>query len=109
MAKQTVAQTENMTLGRKTFMEGFNLKTEVEKLLKKNGISYKRIVHHIEDPYEKRHYKKEFVGQCLWIYQKDNSSATLSHIRIPGILVRQTDLIDAPEGWLEEYLQTALD
>lgn len=96
------------TLGRKTFNNGYNLKTEVENILKKNGIGYKRIVHKVEDPYEKRRYKPEYVGQCCWIYQNDRSEI-LRNIKLPGILVKQSDFVDAPENALEDYLISVLD
>jgi len=100
----TAAQVE--TLGRKTYDQGYNLKDEVKTIMDKNGIKYHSIVHKIEDPYEKRRFKPEFVGQCVWIYQ--NEKRLLSGTR-SGVLVKQTDLIDAPAGWLEEFLKTALD
>ena len=97
---------KNETLGRKTYNEGYNLKDEVKKLLDKNGIKYHSIVLKIEDPYEKRRFKPEFVGQCVWIYQTEKR--LLSGTR-SGVLVKQTDLIGAPAGWLEEFLKTSLD
>ena len=94
------------TLGRKTYKEGYNLRSEVKAILDKNGIKYHSIVLKVEDPYEKKRFKPEFVGQCVWIYQ--NMKRLLSGTR-SGVLVKQTDLIDAPAGWLEEFLKTSLD
>lgn len=95
-----------LTLGRKSYNEGYNLKDEVKAILDKNGISYRSLRHMVEDPYEKRRFKPEYVGQCVWIYQNDT---TLSSGRKVGVLVKQTDVNGAPEGWLEEFLKTALD
>lgn len=97
---------EKVTLGRKTFNDGYNLKDEVTAIMDKNGIKYTKVVHHIEDPYDKRRYRPEFVGQSVWIYQ--NKEHLTSGFR-GGVLVKQTDIAEAPAGWLEEYLKTALD
>lgn len=82
--------TKRLTHGRKTYEEGFNMKTYVQKMLKRLGVEAK-LRHYVEDPYQKNRFKPEYVGQCVWIYPYK----TVGGIRLKehcGILLRQEDL-----------------
>lgn len=88
-----------ITLGRKTFESGYNFKNIVKAEIEKQGIQYTRMVHHIEDPYQYKRYKSEYVGQSVWVYQKDSDM---------GVLFLQTDFIDTPDNFLSQQIELLL-
>lgn len=71
-------EAKELTRGIESFNKGFNLKEAISELLKKNKIEYKRIVFYKESPYQKKKYKKEFVGQEVWVMDKNDENICIT-------------------------------
>lgn len=67
-----------LSKGIMSFANGFNLKNEIEDLLIKNSIEFKKIKFFKESKYQKNRFKKEFVGQEVWVTAKNNEKICIT-------------------------------
>ena len=72
---------------------GFNLKTEVIKVLADADIKVKNIKHYIESPYMKERYRVEFVEQEVWVKNLRGENICITQSMFESHLLGKYDII----------------